>query len=414
LPLSAAPLRRARISVGAVFLIHAAVFGSWAPRIPAIKHHVGVGDGGLGVALAGLAVGLFVGTRVAGGIVDRFGSRRAIRVGALALCATLLGPALADDLATLTAALAVLGVVAGFLDVSMNAQAVAVERGYARPIMSGLHGLWSIGLLAGALGAAAAAAAGASPTLHFALVALGLASASLMLLGGLLSAGAEALPAEDGDAGLSGWRLLLAPVVLFLGLIAFSSFIGEGAAADWSAVYLRDNLDSSHAFATAAFAAFSFAMAASRFAADRLSARFGPAAVVRTGALVAAVGLAVGLALAEPVAAVIGFGLLGLGLAPVVPITFSAAGNTRLGPTGVILGRVVTIGYLGSIIGPVLIGAFASVVGLRTALLIPVALSALVALLAGHASSAVGGTRVSTPAWHGAEPAPESDGSPGL
>ena len=392
-----ASLRRARISVGSVFLIHAAVFGSWAPRIPAIKHHVGVGDGGLGVALTGMALGLFAGTRLAGRVVDRFGSRRAIRVAALALCAALIGPAVADSLATLTVVLAVLGVAGGFLDVAMNAQAVAVERGYGRPIMSGLHGLWSVGLLAGALGAAGAAAAGASPTLHFALVAVALAAASLALLDGLLTAGAEALPDDDGGAGLTGRQLLLAPAVLLLGLIAFSSFIGEGSAADWSAVYLRDDLDSSHAFAAAAFAAFSFAMAASRFAADRLSERFGPTVVVRTGSLVAAGGLGLGLGLAEPAAAVIGFGLLGLGLAPVVPITFSAAGNTGLGPTGVILGRVVTIGYLGTIVGPVVIGALADVVGLRTALLVPVVLAVLVALLAGHASSAAGGTSAGAP-----------------
>jgi MFS family permease len=388
-------LRRARISVGSVFLIHAAVFGSWAPRIPAIKHHVGIGDGGLGVALTGMALGLFAGTRLAGRTVDRFGSGRAIRVATLALCAALVGPALAGDLATLTAVLALLGVAGGFLDVAMNAQAVAVERGYARPIMSGLHGLWSVGLLGGALGAAGAAAADASPTLHFAVVGAALAAASLVLLDGLLGAGAEEVPADDGAAELTRWGLLLAPAVLLLGLIAFSCFIGEGSAADWSAVYLRDNLDSSHAFAAAAFAAFSFAMAASRFTADRLSARFGPAAVVRTGGLVAAGGLALGLALAEPVAAVIGFGLLGLGLAPVVPITFSAAGNTGLGPTGVVLGRVVTIGYLGSIVGPVVIGAFADVVGLRAALLVPVALAVLVALLAGYASSAAGAKAMS-------------------
>jgi MFS family permease len=386
-------LRRARISVGSVFLIHAAVFGSWAPRLPAIKHHVDVGDGGLGVALTGLAVGLFAGTRIAGRVVDRFGSRRAIRVATLALCAALLGPALAGNLATLTAVLAVLGIAGGFLDVAMNAQAVSVERGYGRPIMSGLHGLWSVGLFAGAVGAAGAAAAGASPTVHFALVAVALAAVSTVLLDGLLTAGAEALPAEHGAPALTGRRLLLAPAVLLLGLIAFSSFIGEGSAADWSAVYLRDNLHSSHAFAAAAFAAFSFAMAASRFTADRLSERFGPTAVVRAGSLVAAPGLGLGLAVTEPVAAVVGFGLLGLGLAPVVPITFSAAGNTGLGPTGVILGRVVTIGYLGSIVGPAVIGAFADVVGLRAALLVPAGLAALVALLAGHASPAAGGPR---------------------
>jgi MFS family permease len=406
-------LRRARISVGSVFLVHAGVFGSWATRIPAIKHHVGVGDGGLGLAFTGLTVGLFIGTRLAGRVVDRFGSRRAIRFAALALCAALVGPALADSLAVLTAVLAVLGVLGGFLDVAMNAQAVAVERGYGRPIMAGLHGLWSVGLLAGGLGGAGAAAAGATPTLHFGLVAVALAVPALLLFGGLLTAGAEGLPAELDAPHVGGRRLLLAPAVLLLGLIAFSSFLGEGAAADWSAVYLHDNLHTSSGFAAAAFVAFSLAMAACRLVSDGLSTRFGPVAVVRTGSLVAACGLGVGLAVHRPVAGVVAFALLGLGLAPVVPITFSAAGNTGLGPTGVILGRVVTIGYLGTIVGPVMIGAIAEAVGLRAALFLPAALAVVVALLADNASSAAGGTRVSTPAWPGAEPYRDSGGPRG-
>jgi MFS family permease len=408
-------LRRARISVGSVFLIHAAVFGSWAPRIPAIKHHVGIDDGGLGIAFTGLTVGLFIGTRIAGRVLDRLGSGRAIPVAALGLCAALIGPALADSLAALTAALAVLGVLGGFLDVAMNAQAVAVERGYGRPIMAGLHGLWSVGLMAGGVGAAGAAAAGASPTLHFGLVAAGLVVPSVVMLGGLLSPEQEALPAELVAPNARLAPPLLAPAVVLLGLIAFSSFVGEGAAADWSAVYLHDNLHTSPAVAAVAFIAFSVAMAASRFASDRLSERFGPVAVVRAGGLVAAAGLGIGLAVHEPAAAVAAFALLGAGFAPVVPIAFSAAGNTGLGSTGVILGRVVTTAYIGSIVGPVVIGGLAQVVGLRAALSVPVALAVVIAALAGNVSSAAGGARVSTPAWPGAEPYAGQDARrPGL
>ena len=156
-------LRRARISVSAVFMIHAAAFGTWGTRIPAIKHHVGIGNGQLGIAFSGLAIGLVVGTRVAGGVVDRFGSRPAIRVAIVVLCAVLIGPALADTLAALTAALFVLGAIGGFLDVAMNAHTVVVERGYGRPIMSSVHALWSVGLLIGALTGAGAEALGLDP-----------------------------------------------------------------------------------------------------------------------------------------------------------------------------------------------------------------------------------------------------------
>jgi len=383
-------------------MIHAAAFGTWATRIPAIKHHVGIGDGRLGIALTGLAIGLFVGTRVAGGIVDRYGSRTAIRVATLALCAVLIGPALADNLVALTAALAVLGAVGGFLDVAMNAQAVVVERGYGRPIMSSVHGLWSAGLLVGALLGAGAAGLDLDPRLHFGIVAAALVAPTLLALGGLLSATAESLPVEmrlDGDAVRPSFFI---PAVLMLGLIAFSSFFGEGAAGDWSAVYLRDSLHTSSGVAAIGFAAFSCTMAACRFVSDGLQTRFGPVALVRAGSLIAACGLGLGLMIHRPVAGIVGFALLGAGFAPVVPIAFSAAGNTGLGPTGVILGRVVTMGYLGSILGPILIGGLAHLTGLRAALVAIVVLGFVITVVAGSLSSAAGGTRVATPAWPGA------------
>ncbi|TMK28352.1 MAG: MFS transporter [Actinobacteria bacterium] len=404
-------LRRARFSVAAVFLIHAAVFGTWATRIPAIKHHIGINDGQLGIALAGLAVGLFIGTRLAGVTVERFGSRPAIRTAILVLCAALIGPALAGNLLALTVALAVLGVLGGFVDVAMNAQAVIVERGYGRPIMNSLHGLWSVGLLAGSVIGAGAAALNVSTKLHFGLVGAGLVAPAVLALGGLLAAGAEALPAELGRHEPSERPLLLQPVVLLLGLIAFSSFSAEGAAADWSAVYLRDSLHTGAGFAASAFVAFSCAMAACRLLSDRLTARFGPVLVVRTGSLVAGFGLGLGLMVHRPSAGVAAFALMGVGLAPVVPLTFSAAGNTGLGPTGVILGRVVTMGYLGSIVGPIVIGALAQAVGLRSALLLLVALTLVIAGTARFTSFAAGGTRLSTPAWPGAEPYDDAKGA---
>ncbi|TML23488.1 MAG: MFS transporter [Actinobacteria bacterium] len=364
-------LRRARFSVAAVFLIHAAVFGTWATRIPAIKHHIGINDGQLGIALAGLAVGLFIGTRLAGVTVERFGSRPAIRTAILVLCAALIGPALAGNLLALTVALAVLGVLGGFVDVAMNAQAVIVERGYGRPIMNSLHGLWSVGLLAGSVIGAGAAALNVSTKLHFGLVGAGLVAPAVLALGGLLAAGAEALPAELGRHEPSERPLLLQPVVLLLGLIAFSSFSLS----------------------------------------DRLTARFGPVLVVRSGSLVAGFGLGLGLMVHRPSAGVAAFALMGVGLAPVVPLTFSAAGNTGLGPTGVILGRVVTMGYLGSIVGPIVIGALAQAVGLRSALLLLVALTLVIAGTARFTSFAAGGTRLSTPAWPGAEPYDDAKGA---
>jgi MFS family permease len=177
--------------------------------------------------------------------------------------------------------------------------------------------------------------------------------------------------------------------VLLLGLVGFSSLVGEGSAADWSAVYLHDSLLTTPSFAASGFAAFSFAMAVCRFAGDRLVSRFGPVAVVRWGGFVAACGLGLALAVHKPEAAVAGFALL----APVIPLTISAAGNTGLGSTGAVLGRVVTISYLGFIVGPIVIGWTAEHVGLRSALGLPAALALVVALFAGHFASAAAGNR---------------------
>src|SRR5215210_1438144 len=177
--------RRAYLAVASAFLIHSTVSGTWAPRLPAIKESLELSDGELGTALVGLAIGLLVGTRLAGAPVDRFGSRPVMRAGFPLLAATLVLPGLAESIVTLFLALFVLGLASGALDVAMNAQGIEVERQLGRPILSGLHGLWSVGLGLGAGGAALAAAVGADPLEHFAVVAAVLAVASFAFLGGL-------------------------------------------------------------------------------------------------------------------------------------------------------------------------------------------------------------------------------------
>ena len=183
-----------RVAVSAAFLIHSTVSGTWAPRLPAIKESLGLSDGELGTALVGLAIGLVVGTRLAGAPVDRFGSRPVMRVGFPLLAATLLLPGLADSLVALFLSLFVLGLASGALDVAMNAQGIEVERHLGRPILSGLHGLWSVGLGIGAGVAALAAAIGADPLEQFAVVAVVLAVASLVFLRGLLPGASDRSP----------------------------------------------------------------------------------------------------------------------------------------------------------------------------------------------------------------------------
>ena len=376
----------ARIAVSAAFLIHATVSGTWAARLPAIRSSAGLSHGELGTALVGMAVGLLVGTRLAGAPVDRFGSRPVLRAGIPVLCAVLVLPALARSLLALALALFALGVLSGLLDVAMNSQGIEVERRLGRPLLGGLHGLWSIGLGLGAGAAALAAAAGIDPLAQFALVGAALAVASLALLRNLLPAPAPAQRDRPDEAGgaATPWTLAL----LLLGVIAFCSFFGEGSASDWSAVYLTDELDAGPALAATAFAAFSVAMAAARFATDPLRERFGADLLVRASGLLAACGLAVALLVDEPGAAIAGFALLGAGLAPIVPIAFSAAGAVSRQATGRNVGRVATIGYAGSVTGPIVIGWLSQATSLRLALSLTAVLALVTAAAAGVVRSA--------------------------
>ena len=372
-----------RTAVGTAFFVHAMITGSFAGRVPAIKHGLGVTDAQLGAALFAAALGTLIGGRVGGVLAARFGPRRMVRIGMPAYAALLVATALAGSLAAIAVVLLIYGIVAASVDVCMNAEAVVVEQEHGRPLMSGFHGMWSIGLLAGGALAIAAAAADFSATAHFGLVAAAVIMVSAPLLTGL--------PRREPPARRAGRGDRWSGAVVVLGMIAFCSFFAEGAAADWSAVFQHDRAGAGPALAAAAFASFSLAMAASRLAGDGMALRVGPVRLARAGSIVSAAGLALALLVPVPAAGLVGFALLGIGLGPVVPTVISAAGGARLGTTEGVVSRVFTLGYAGSVVGPAVIGFVAGQVGLRAALFIPVLLVLAIALSAGRLSSAAGG-----------------------
>jgi MFS family permease len=328
-----------------------------------------------------MAVGLVGGTRAAGGLVDRYGSRPLVRASVAMVCATLVLPGLASDLAVLAGAFLVLGFASGVLDVAMNAHGVEVERHLGRPILSGLHGLWSVGLGIGAGVGALFAAAGVEPLVQFIVMGAVMMLISALALRHLLSSTPrDARPAEEPDADAVG---VWSAVVLALGAICFCSFFGEGSTSDWSAVYLRETLGASPAIAAVGFGAFSIAMAASRFTADRLVMRLGSVRLVRGSGFLAAAGLGMAVAAGDTPLAIGGFVLVGAGLGPIVPVAFSAAGHLGGTVSGRVLSRVVLIGYLGTVVGPLAIGGLAALTNLRIALCLPVVLALCAAALAG-------------------------------
>ena len=283
-------------------------------------------DSTLGVILLAMAEGSVLSLPVAGGLVGRFGSRPMTALAGLALCLALPLPVVSGSGLTLALSLALLGAANGTLDVSMNAQALSLERRYQRPIMSSLHACFSLG------GAAGAALAGI-----------------LMWLGV-----GDTARVSFAAAGGFGWP---APALLFMGALAFVGLLAEGAMADWSAVYLHDSLKASPALAAAGFAAFSLAMTAGRLAGDRVVGRLGAVQALRASGGLAAAGLAAGLLVSGPTAAIAGFGLLGAGIANVIPVLFSSAGNAAGSGAASALAAVATPGYLGFLAGPPLTGS---------------------------------------------------------
>jgi MFS family permease len=366
--------------VAAAFFVHGALSGTWAARILFVKRDLGLGEGALGLALVGSALGSVVATLVSGALVTRWGSRPVTRGALVLACAAVVGPALAPNLVTLWFALFLLGAGLGAFDVAMNAGGVAVQRGYRRSIMSGWHGVWSVGGGAGAGVGAVAVATEVDTLVHLLCAGVVLGAAGWWSTGGM---GDER--GAEGDSGPPFARP--SPALLALGAVVFCSVVGEGAAFDWSAVYLNESLGTSDEVATLGLGVFAVAMAGARFAGDRLTTRLGRLRMVTLSAALAAGGLGAGLSIAHPVAAIAGFGAFGAGLSNLVPLSFSAAGNVGGLGAGPGIAAVATVGYMGFFTGPALIGFIAELASLRLALAGVVVLAALVPLLARKADS---------------------------
>jgi fucose permease len=260
------------------------------------------------------------------------------------------------------------------LNVAMNVNAVNVQRAYRQPIISSFHAVYSVGGFLGAATGGLFAYAGAVPALTF------LSVAAVVLVVGVWAA-RWVLP-DAGEPEQAGQRDAAPTGVLFLGLLVFCCLVGEGAAADWSSVYLRDTLSSSAGFAAATYAAFSIMMMVGRLLGDRLAARVGSVRLVRGCGVLAGVGLGAALVAGTAIAGVIGFGCLGAGLSCIAPQVFSAAGNHNPARAGQAIARVASLGFLGFVVGPVVIGGAAGLFGLARALAIPALLALFVAVTA--------------------------------
>lgn len=392
-----AGLRRARFALAAVFCVHGSVTGSFATRIPWIQDHADVSAGQLGLALAFPAIGASLAMPLAGAVSHRLGARTALRVTLALWTLSLTLPALAPNLLGLCAALFVYGATSGMSDVVMNALGVELENRLDRSIMSGLHGMWSAGALVGSAGGTLAAHLDTDARVHHALAAAVLTVLGLLACQFVLDQ--RSAPDEEPPP-----RFALPPKsAVVIGAIGFCAVFAEGASLDWSAVYLRDVLNTSPGLAAASTTAFALTMAVARLAGDRIVDRFGPVRTVRTGGVLATLGGLLVVSAPHPAVALTGFAFLGLGVAVVVPLAFAAAGRSGPRPSQAIAG-VATITYTSGLIAPSAIGAVADATslvvsfGLVTALAMGLVLGAGVLRSAGRTSAAPSSTDPTAPA----------------
>jgi predicted MFS family arabinose efflux permease len=355
------------------FFIAGFGMAAWAPLVPFAKDRLGIADGTLGTLLLCLGAGSIVAMPLAGLMTSRAGCRRVLILSVLIVCATLPMLAQLSTIVWLALALFLFGAGMGALDCTMNIQAIIIERASGRTMMSGFHGLFSLGGVAGAGGVSGLLSLGMSPGHATFIVVAAIAA--------LLAFSAPFYLPYGGRS--SGPAFALARgVVLFIGVLCFILFLTEGAVLDWSAVFLIDVRGMSAAHAGFGYAAFAATMTAGRLTGDRIVVRFGSKAIVIGGSLIAAAGLALATLVPFQAVAILGYALVGVGCSNIVPVMFSLAGKQDEMPESIAVPAITIMGYAGILLGPAFIGYVAHVSSLAIALLI------LAAMLVGVAASA--------------------------
>ena len=348
-------------------------FGSsaWAALVPFAKARADISDGALGLLLLCLGIGSVITMPISGACAARFGCRRVMIGATLVLAATLPLLATLAALPSLVATLMLFGAGLGAIEVAMNIQAIIVERASGRSMMSGFHGQFSLGGIAGAGGMAALLTAGASPLMATLCVAAGILAALGISATHFLPYGAK----NEGPA-----FAMPRGTVLFIGMLCFVLFLAEGAVLDWSAVFLSAVRGMAPSYAGLGYAAFATTMTIGRLAGDRIVDQLGRNRVVLIGGLCAACGFVAATTIPSWPLALLGYALIGVGCANIVPVLFSAVGRQSVMPENAAVPAITTLGYAGILLGPPAIGFIALVTSLPTAFLILAAMLVAVSL----------------------------------
>ncbi len=355
-------LPAARLSTRLFFLSSGFVNAAWAPMVPFAKARTGLGTASFGAVLIGLGVGAVAIMPLVSWGLGRYGTRRCMAASCILLTLALPLLAILSSPLGLALALVCFGFGLGGLDAGMNAQAVEVEARSGRPLMSGFHGMFSVGGLTGSLGLTLLLAAGLPVWTGACVITAIFAAVWLWRTHGLL----QGIEPRHPDADRRGWNAALNPLVLLIGGLCFIGFLGEGATLDWSALFLHAK-GLPTAYGGIGYAAFSVTMAAGRLTGDGVVKRFGVVPVLRVSALVAALGWAAAVLL-PGAGSVAGFALIGLGASNIVPLLFGAAARVRAVPASVSIPLISALGYAGMLAGPAMVGFAAAATSLAIAL----------------------------------------------
>lgn len=372
---ASSPGRPEQFSTRVAFFIAGFAMAAWAPLVPFAKTRAGLDDGTLGLLLLCLGVGSMVAMPMAGVLAGRFGCRLVIIAATVLICLTLPLLATLSSVPLLVVALFVFGAGIGSVDCTVNIQAVIVERASGKAMMSGFHGLFSLGGIAGAGGMSALFGAGLSPL-----------PATLCILPVILLAVLSAAPHFLPSGGRSEGPAFAVPhgIVLFIGILCFVVFLTEGAMLDWSAVFLIAARGVDPAKAGLGYAAFAATMTIGRLAGDAIVRRLGGPNVLLFGSLCAASGLALAVFVPGWATGLLGFALVGAGCSNIVPVLYTAVGRQKIMPENIAVPAITTIGYAGILIGPAFIGFVAQATSLSLAFL-GIAVLLLGVAASGHA-----------------------------
>jgi predicted MFS family arabinose efflux permease len=365
------PGRLQQMSTRIAFFIAGLGIAAWAPLVPYAKARAGLDEGTLGLLLLCLGVGSILAMPLAGILATRFGCRRVATGGTLLICAALPLLATVSSIPALIATLFMFGAGLGTVDSTVNLQAVIVERASGRNMMSGFHGLFSLGGIVGAAGVSALLGLGLTPLAAMLVVVA-------VLIGALFKAVPHMLPYGSESSGPA--FAIPHGIVLFIGGMCFIVFLTEGAALDWSAVFLAQERGIDTAYAGLGYAAFALTMTAGRLLGDRIVRRLGATRVILFGGLLAAAGLFLATFAPSWEAALLGYALVGAGCSNIVPVLYTAVGKQTVMPESIAVPAITTLGYAGILAGPAVIGfvAHASSLsfafGLMAVLLVAVAI----------------------------------------